>query len=172
FTDLLPPALLPDGEILSIFHASRNELLLGSDDFIYLLRPKEIHLLKSRSGWSTAFLRDSTGKIWVGGEHGLDVYGRGKLTPVELGLKDLQISALLEDRRHQIWLGTNQGLYKLGRDGLSLEAPVFGSTLGKVNALLEDRNGNLWAATEASGVFRVSAEGGNPSFYSAEDGLN
>ncbi len=172
FVDLLSPAALPDGEILSIFPAAANEVLLGSDDFIYLLRPKEIHLLESRSGWSTAFVRDSTGKIWVGGEHGLYVYGGGKLTPVELGLKDLQISALLEDRRHQIWLGTNQGLYKLGRDGLSLEAPVFGSTLGKVNALLEDRNGNLWVGTDASGVSRVSAEGGNLSFYAAEDGLN
>jgi signal transduction histidine kinase/DNA-binding response OmpR family regulator/ligand-binding sensor domain-containing protein/HPt (histidine-containing phosphotransfer) domain-containing protein len=172
FTDLLPPKPLPDGDILSIFPAASKEILLGSDDFIYLLRPNQIHLLKGTSGWSTAFLRDSNGRIWVGGEHGLYAYDSGKLTPVELGQKDLQISALLEDRTHQIWLGTTQGLYKLGRDGLSLETPVFGSTLGKVNALLEDRNGNLWVGTDASGVFRISAEGSNLSFYAAEDGLN
>jgi signal transduction histidine kinase/CheY-like chemotaxis protein/ligand-binding sensor domain-containing protein len=171
-TDLLPPAPLPDGETLSIFPAAAKEILLGSDDFIYRLRPNEVHLLKSRSGRSTAFLRESTGKIWVGGEHGLYAYGSGKLTPVELGQKDLQISALVEDHKHQIWLGTSQGLYKLGPDGRSVEAPVFGSTLGKVNALLVDRNGNLWVATDASGVFRISAKGDNLSFYAAEDGLN
>ena len=172
FTDILPPAPLPDGDILSIFPTAANEVLLGSDNFIYQIRPGEIHLLASDAGWTRAFLRDSRGRLWIGGERNLYTYSNGNITPVKLDQGNLQLNTLLEDRKHRIWLGTSQGLYRLGQDGRSVEAPVFGSTLGKINALLEDRNGNLWVATDSSGVFRISADRGNLSFYSAEDGLN
>ncbi|MBB5059294.1 signal transduction histidine kinase/DNA-binding response OmpR family regulator/ligand-binding sensor domain-containing protein [Granulicella aggregans] len=172
FTDLLPPAPLPDGDISTIFPTTANEVLLGSDDFVYLLRPGGVRLEKSKVGWIRAFLRDNKGKLWIGGERGLYSYSDGKVTPLELGHGTFKVSALLEDRQHRIWLGTSLGLYRLGEDGRSLEIPAFGNSLGKVNALLEDRNGNLWVGTDAAGVFRVSAQGSNLSFYAAEDGLN
>ena len=172
FVDLLPPAPLPDGDISTIFPLGDKDILLGSDDFIYLLRPGRIDLEKSNVSWIRAFLRDSSGRIWIGSQRGLYLYADGIVTQVELGHGDLQVNALKEDRKHQIWLGTNQGLFRLGQDGRSLEPPAFGAALGLVNALLEDRNGNLWVGTNASGVFRVSAEGRDLSFFSAEDGLN
>ena len=38
FADFLAPTPLPDGEIRSLFEASVQEVLVGSDNFIYLIR--------------------------------------------------------------------------------------------------------------------------------------
>jgi signal transduction histidine kinase/ligand-binding sensor domain-containing protein len=98
-----------------------------------------------------------------------------------------EIHTLYEDRQGQIWVGTSDGLYKLSEtDGqVTFENVPLGKSLPGaadaiaapaedtlfIDTILEDRKGLLWIATNGSGLFRLSPDGGVRRFRAAEDGF-
>ena len=108
---------------------------------------------------STTLLRDSQGKIWVGGYYGLNSLQGGKLI-LELnksqGLGSNSIWAMMEDSKGHIWVGTEKGVSRYDRkkwthytsqDGLShdsiwafCEHPVFGLLLGTQKGISQFKN--------------------------------
>jgi len=170
FADVIAPAPLPDGEIRSIFEAGARELLVGSDNFIYLIRDNKIRLLRDYTSWINSFVRDGQGQIWIAGQKALYVYRNGKLSIAPINIDKVGAYALAEDHEHRVWVGMQNGLYRMGLNGRALEPVARAAIHERVNAILEDRQGNRWVGTSASGLFRLT--GGQISSYTVEDGLN
>jgi signal transduction histidine kinase/CheY-like chemotaxis protein/ligand-binding sensor domain-containing protein len=170
FADLLAPAPLPDGEIRSVFEASAQEVLVGSDNFIYLIRNNKILLLRDNTSWISSFLRDDQEQIWIAGQKALYVYRKGRLSISPINIDKVGAYTLAEDHEHRVWVGMQNGLYRLGLDGRALEAVAPAAIHGRVNAILEDSQGNRWIGTSSSGLFRLTGE--QISSYAVEDGLN
>jgi signal transduction histidine kinase/DNA-binding response OmpR family regulator/ligand-binding sensor domain-containing protein len=170
FADLLAPAPLPDGEIRSVFEASAREVLVGSDNFIYLIRDNKFRLLRGGTNWISSFLRDDQGQIWIAGQHALYVYRNGILSISPIAMDKLGAYALAQDHERRLWVGMQNGLYRLALNGRALEPVAPAAIHDRVNAILEDRQGNQWVGTSASGLFRLT--GNQISSYTVEDGLN
>ena len=170
FSDYLPAATLPDGDIRAIFESREHKVFLGSDDFIYTIQRDGIHLLQAHSAWINAFTEDDKGTVWIGGTYNLYAYRNGKLLPaIEMGA-DERVFAILQDHQHAIWAGTARGLFRLSNDKTSLE-PVPNSILRNgVSQMIEDRQGSLWMGTPSSGLVRIT--GGAASSFQFSDGLS
>jgi len=170
FADLLAPAPLPDGEIRAVFEAGAQQVLVGCDNFIYLIRDNKILQLRNYTNWITAFLRDDQGHIWIAGQKAIYVYRNGILSLSPIAIDKLGAYALAQDHEGRLWVGMQNGLYRLGMNGRALEPVAPAAIHGRVNAILEDRQGNRWVGTGASGLFRLA--GKQISSYTMEDGLN
>jgi signal transduction histidine kinase/CheY-like chemotaxis protein/ligand-binding sensor domain-containing protein len=152
FHNLLPPAPLPDGSVRLVTQARDGNVWIGSDDFIYLARSSQVGMLRRGTSWILAFLEDSPGQMWIGGQRGLLGYSNGKLS-LELPLAD-GVTALLRDHTGTLWVGTAKGLFLLANGRL---APASSSTSlmkSQITALFEDDANNIWVGTSQSGLFR------------------
>ena len=169
FTDHLPAAPLPDGDIRTLFESSDNEIIVGSDNFIYAVRRDKIHLLKEATGWIDSYLKDDHGNLLIGGARALYTYSDGKITTTNVDVKRAGAYALGRDSRNRILVGTNDGLFRLGLDGHTLEPVERSAIHTTVKAILTDRRGNEWIGT-SGGLFRIV--GDKVTSYTAADGLN
>ena len=155
FSDYLPRAPLPDGEIKTLFESSGHQVLVGSDDFIYLIERGGPRVLQAGTGWVYSFLEDRDGAVWIGGSSRLFRYSGGKLSTFPHNLLALGANALFEDRDRTLWVATRAGLYGIGRDRSRFGAARQGIQ-GESHAILQDREGNMWSGTETGGVFRIA----------------
>jgi two-component system, sensor histidine kinase and response regulator len=167
FSDYLPAAPLPDGAIRTLFESNEHEVLVGSDDFIYVIHGPTIKMLRRATGWINAFLQDDKGMLWIGGALSLYTYRNGTLS-MAWDLRKRGATALTEDREHNRWLGTLDGLFRLNRGRPLLEPFARGVIRGQVNAILEDHEGNLWVGAN-SGMFRLTDA--KVSSFTFSDGL-
>ncbi len=168
FAEYLPPGPLPDGGIRVIAQGENHEVLVGSDDFLYVVREDGVHLLRSRTAWISDFARDR-GKLWVGGTGELYSYQNGKLTDEVSMEKAGGIASLVVDRSHTLWVGTSEGLFRLNPRTASLDNAAKGKIHVSVNSILEDRQGNLWVGTLEQGLFRI--KGDQITSFNFHDGL-
>ncbi len=169
FSDYLPPAPLPDGDIRSIFPTSGGGLLVGSDDFIYWIQGHETHTLREGTAQINAFLPEGP-DTWIAGANSLYLFHQGGLSIAPFNLSGEGAYALASDHDHNLWIGTHKGLYRLKTDDRKLEPVARGLVHGEVNAILIDHQGSQWIGTSTSGLFRLS--GGKVSTFTVEDGLN
>jgi ligand-binding sensor domain-containing protein len=170
FSDYLPAAPLPDGDIRAIFESREHKVFLGSDDFIYTIQPDGIHLAQTHTSWVSTFLEDEKGTVWIGGTHHLYTYRNGILRPaIQMGT-DERVFALLEDHQHTVWAGTPRGLFRLSNDQASLQPVRYRNLRDGVGQIIEDRQRNLWIGTLSSGLVRVT--GGVASPFQFSDGLS
>ena len=124
FSDYLPPRALPDGGIVTIFENKDHEILLGSDDFIYLVHDGGIRMLRQGTGAVQSLTRDSDGTVWISGVDTLYSYEHGILSaPMNARTdthKHLYLSSLAVDHcLHNLWLGTrmSRSQLKVGNGG-------------------------------------------------------
>ena len=170
FSDYLPPAPLPDGDIRVIFESREHKVFLGSDDFIYTVERDGIHLLQAHTNWINAVTEDDKGTVLIGGVRDLYAYRNGVLRPALKAKASEEIHALGEDYRHTIWVGTPRGLFRVTNDGASLEPVLHNALPGGIGKILEDRQMNLWVGTLTSGLVRIT--GGVTSSFQFSDGLS
>jgi signal transduction histidine kinase/CheY-like chemotaxis protein/ligand-binding sensor domain-containing protein len=170
FADYRPPAPLPDGEIRVLFESREHDVVIGSDDFIYLIQNDGIKTLRRDTSWIFAFLEDDAGVVWILGLRGTYTYREGRLSTVAAGPGKGMATTLTEDAQRNLWLGSTDGLYLRPRAERTFKRMEPSVIRGEVNAVLEGRNGNLWAGTTNSGVFRLA--GREVSSYTSLDGLS
>ncbi len=110
-----------------------------------------------------AVFEDSQGALWVGtdgaGAYRLDARGMTVFDRND-GLSGATVTALAEDHLSRIWIGTNEGLDLIEHDQITSMQSLFGTAgPAAVHLIYEDRGHNLWVATEARGLFLISAHG-------------
>ena len=170
FSDYLPAARLPDGDIRTIFESREHEVFIGSDNFIYTAQRDGCHLVKTSTSWINAFLEDKEGNVWIGGTYSLYAYRDGKLGPqINMGTDD-RVYALLEDHQQTVWAGTPHGLFRLSSDKASLKPVNYRVLRSGVSQILEDRQRNLWIGTMSSGLVRITQ--GVATSFQFSDGLS
>lgn len=97
----------------------------------------------------------------------------------EKKLMDDCIYSLLEDHKGNLWIGTRNGICMLSAGNKLFDLKEL-LTDGKENvtqspvfSMVEDRNGVIWAATNYSGVLRITDKGGRKEikYYSPQNNL-
>ena len=169
FSDYRPPAPLPDGDIRVLFETKEHDVLIGSDDFIYVIQNGAIKTVRRGTGWIYGFLEDSN-NLWIGGWAALYAYRNGILSTILNLERTTSVMSLAEDRQNGLWIGTAQGLCRMAPDQRTPEPVARDLIRGEVNALLEDHEGNFWVGTSASGLLRLA--GDNAPSFNASDGLS
>src|SRR5215471_10107118 len=115
-------------------------------------------------------LEDRSGTIWCGTMRRLYRLDRSggtfKLTPVDLGTKELFILDLLEDHNGALWIASFTGLYRRQSDGRTEHFTKHeGLPDETVHDLLEDHKGRFWGGTRSGGIFRFNPDrAGKPDF--------
>ena len=159
FSDYQPAFPIPDGGIRMIFASPTHQLIVGPHDFLY----------SPNHDWTSAFLQDEKGNLWVGGAKELETYRDGKSrTAINLGSYG-GVSAVGLKHPQTLWVGTSNGLYQMASDGATLQPLAQQQIRGGVNQILEDLEGNLWVGTESSGLVRI--RGDQTSSFRFADGL-
>lgn len=140
-------------------------------DNIYFERQRKI---SADQKYIHCMLRDSSGKIWVGGKNGVMIFDPDKLRqhPDQYqnlhfdrnnpeSLNQNEVKCLFEDSKKQMWIGTSGGGLNLAvRDssGTGYQITHYTTEEGLVNNVIqsieEDDNGNLWISTE-SGISKL-----------------
>lgn len=170
FSDYISPGALPDGGIRTLFEGKRHDVLLGSDDFIYLLQNRGVRMLVRGTGHVDAFAEDVGGKVWVGAAFALYSYEHGSLATALNVHGAMAISALIVDHEQNLWVGTWDGLYRMEGRRSTLKRVLPAAIHGHIQALFEDHQGNLWIGTDSQGLLRLS--GGQVTSFNAADGLS
>lgn len=174
-------ATLAGRRLQTLFVDGEQQLLLGTDSGLFLLRLDTGSLEEKLAQWSPdptasgrnvlSLLRDRSGQLWIGTRNGVLVrsndgqrvahYSQDPNDP--LSLADERPFALLEDRDGLIWLG--------GLNGMSLHNPTTRQfellrQHSRANALrnasvmsvYEDSFGQLWVGTFGAHLHRFSAD--------------
>lgn len=165
--------------VYDILNATHGKLWLATLDGIWLYdKPsntaKKIINTPSRA---TDLLRDSKGRIWVGGEDGMAVYrenGEDLLMIPQLPHFDFHVNNIYQSHdKKYFWISTYRGLYRY--DESTGETAHFDTSDGLpgdiVYATLEDPNGNVWATTNR-GLACVKPSDGKIMSYTKRDGLH
>lgn len=130
----------------------------------------------------TDLYRDASGRLWVYGEDGIDVYdedGNSRLTPAAGVLPDdfparrMWIFNVYQSRDgHSYWISTGHGLWRL--DNATGKMTHYSTENGLPNdivyGVLEDSEGSLWCSTN-HGLALLDPADGSVRAYSARDGL-
>ncbi|MCV2356750.1 GAF domain-containing protein [Paucibacter sp. B2R-40] len=105
-----------------------------------------------------ALLREPDGRLWVGGERGLQLFDPKSQRSRTIELQPSSaaadsISSLLRLENGEIWAGSSGGLYRIDRQGQVRSFQADASRAGALNhaivdALMQDRDGRLWVGTK------------------------
>jgi ligand-binding sensor domain-containing protein/GGDEF domain-containing protein len=127
-------------------------------------------------------LEDSSGKIWVGTDNGLNILehqdGKWLVKHIyqELGnpntLSHNTINSIIETKGNEIWVGTNGGgISVFDLDGKFIKSIQYGDKenatyINKfINSLYQDIKGNIWIGTVDSGLLRYNSSEDNFTHY-------
>lgn len=138
------------------------------------------------SNYIYSLLEDSKGQIWIGTDHGINVFSpvTGEITAYlesagrkrNINTNDNAIQALLEDRQGNIWIGDYT-------NGISIFNPATKSfsnlntqnsqlNSNVISAFHEDDKGNIWVGTMEAGLnYYDSKRKKFTSFYNEQNGL-
>ncbi|MGN6386474.1 MAG: sensor histidine kinase, partial [Verrucomicrobiota bacterium] len=138
---------LPDESITAIAEEPGGALLAGTAAGIArysggVFQP--FLATNAPTGKISAMVVDPAGKIWIGGDAGLQVTGNELAPGRTVRVTREPVVSLLCRANGEIWFGTASGSLKFIRPGFTnaVEAGHFASPL---NSLLEDHEGSIWA---------------------------
>ncbi len=162
------------------FEGRIRSIEIDKDDNAYLaigaMNETEIRLLEKRTGKSRCLITlpetdvshlfvDDVGRLWIGTNTGLYVYGNGKLKNYTAhdGLPCDLITTINQSRDGLFWIGT-QGGGVCCYDGSVFQTILIPGEPGIniINDIHEDRLGRIWFATEA-GLIEYKRYGVIPS---------
>ncbi|MGE0076990.1 MAG: two-component regulator propeller domain-containing protein [Bacteroidales bacterium] len=179
----------------SIFKTSKGELLVGSNDGLFLYKPnikKFVDFFDSKGIYCgdifsnnriNSIVEDKNGNLWIATRVGLHLvkdknvvsfYSRRRDS---LSLSSNEVFDVLVDRNGNIWAATNNGLDCIATD-LS-KVTVFQRTQkytgielisNEILCLHEDKNGFIWIGT-TSGLHRYNREANTFKLYADQQNL-
>jgi signal transduction histidine kinase/ligand-binding sensor domain-containing protein/DNA-binding response OmpR family regulator len=162
---------LPSPGIYPVYEDRDGTILAGGYEFIAALAPGASRFQPRPSPPGPqqtvlSFLRDRTGRLWVGTTRGLFVQEGDGFAPVgDEALRTTPARALFEDSRGILWVGTERGLARREPDEASAPAgdtgrwswirPEDGLPFPWLRVIRETRDGTLWIGTNGGGVIRL-----------------
>lgn len=177
----------PPRNIYAICPRDRDNLFIGALEGLYIFNKRTMRfsgITEEADGTPVkrllirTFFRDSGGRLWVGGENGLQVYDVrpdgvvSSSIPAKGFLDRLSfVQCIFESRDSTIWIATRNGLYSLRASGESRRYTVEdGLPNNSVYGIEEDSDGRLWLSTD-NGLSCFNPETCSFRNFNAEDGL-
>lgn len=159
--------VLHEFNIRSLYRDDKGTLWFGSLDGLHKLEGGVHSLITTNRNFPKldirAIHRDSNGVFWLGS------YGKGliRMEGTEMrqftrehGLRDLEVTCIVEDKDKALWLGTGAGLTRL-KDGqfktLTHREGLFDNV---VNCILLDDLDNFWISCNR-GIYRIARKHAN-----------
>ena len=166
---------IPQGDIISIYEDTNQELWIGSwsHGLYHILPDGSVENMRhdaSSNSISSNFVRscneDNLGNIWIGTFNGLNLYNkttrRFELYNSISGTGSLthnSIWCIVKDQQGTIWMGTYFGgvnyfnpEFEIYKRHDRADEPGKGLSIPIVGRMTEDNNNNLWICTEGGGV--------------------
>ncbi len=165
-------ALLADGEQLwmGTWGGGLVRIDLPTGNFTVFSSTSAVPEQRPGSDFIRVIFRDAQGRLWIGGNAGLDVLNAAETTFTHYILPGTELQtvyAIAEDAQGNLWLGTDAGIFQLAADSSSIRN-VMQTGGSPVTALWMDLKRNqLWAGT-ISGLYRLDPANGNASHFSHE----
>ena len=105
-------------------------------------------------GEVTAIAFDLKAQVWIGTEHGLEVFGNGvhKRYARKDGLPGDRITALMADRKGAVWVAADSGLARVVNGKVERLPTNDALSSSTVLTLFEDREGSVWIGTDLNGL--------------------
>jgi class 3 adenylate cyclase/ligand-binding sensor domain-containing protein len=126
----------------------------------YFINPNDTSLRGQGAFPVSAFLRDNTGKLWVGEwGGGVNLFNQ-KDNNFKKYLKGTQVSCLYEDADATLWLGANNGLYKYDRSAdafILFKVSGLLAEIPDISRMVEDNQKYLWLQT-SDGMMSVNPQ--------------
>lgn len=177
----------PPRDIYSIIENTPESIWIGSLQGLYSFDKKTgVMSAKDRDSKGNAIRRlrirtmmhDSQGRLWVGGENGLEVFHADgpSLEPVssiDNRIRSLQsIHVFLESSSKVIWIATQGGLYSYNDKDRSLQRYSTSDGLpgNVIEGIEEDSFGRLWISTN-NGMSCFNPYSGTFRNFTTEDGI-
>lgn len=188
------PYHLPDDNIWELFEDSKGNIWIGTVGVgVLKLNPStgEFRHYKPDESSETidnsyvaAIEEDEFGRIWIGGNEGIDIIypGNGKIVHFanEKGngnsLPSNTVFSIFKDSQKRIWVATEEGLALYSNENFSSKITIGdGLPHHAVLTILEDNDNNLWLGTPNGLANIIFEEGEGLSFkirkYEESDGL-
>lgn len=119
----------------------------------------------------TSIARDSSGKVWVGSQYGLNSFDGSKWTVYTTVLSSTLVQTVFADSYGNVWAGTSNGIVKFTGNTLTKYGTYDGLPSPVINAFAEDFNHVLWVGTNQGLAFLNGATWIKLSLPDAVDGL-
>lgn len=159
---------LPDNNVRAVCSGTGGDIWLGTDAGVARVRGDTVRVFGEDEGLRPAEVRalavDVSGRVWVGGRHGVHVLDEASgsgFCRLEFGGDwfNGKTRAICAGRDGTVWLGTATGLYSCA-DGAA-DTPRQHDGMGRkdVRVLAETASGDLYVGTEAEGLFLVHPDG-------------
>lgn len=164
--------LLPERNITSLLRRADGQIIIGSQNGVYVRKPDGSGVVQLPLDLPSAFIQsvieDAEGRLWIGTAAGLTVLWPNQQHCVlsrQPGQSDsLSVSdvlTLFRDRGGVIWVGTYAGGINkwnsqtaLFRHYLNANQLPEGTSSNTVSALLRDREQRLWLGTTDNGLLQ------------------
>ncbi|MEO1515608.1 MAG: two-component regulator propeller domain-containing protein [Bacteroidota bacterium] len=168
-------------EIRCLLPISQDQLLIGTEDGLYLFRVKAEGWMPLRmpgqKGKLSIYdaLTDAQGRHWLASNQGLLQWVNGRLIRfgLEEGLNSLDLRALATNGKGDLWIATYESGLNVLQEGemLRWEQSDYVENKGGVNDLMITPNGNLWLASERAGLLIWQADARRFQQLQITDGL-
>ena len=137
------------GTVISMAVTRDGRIWLGTqDNGLSRVSQGQISKLGDESDDSQikALLPAVNGALWIGTDHGLQIWDGKSLTKKELPtpIGKLQILAMARDHNGNVWIGTNHGIVRIDLAGAISVDQLKDGPGNEVTAIYEDRDGSLW----------------------------
>lgn len=171
--------IVPDDTILWI--ATHGEgiaaLNLKTKNFIHHLNNKTFPFDMHAPSWMNHMMKDSKGRLWIGGYGGLFVFDGKKMqkfnhTKDPGSIAHTDVNMITEDRKGRIWIVTEGGgldLFDENKNSFIHFSEQYGITK-IIKSIVIDEKDKLWLGTN-EGLIMVDPETNTSKKYESIDGL-
>jgi ligand-binding sensor domain-containing protein/signal transduction histidine kinase len=168
------------GRGVSAVSTTRDGCVWAGSGTLSCLRESQFTSFTDKDGlphsYTTTFLEDEQGQVWIGTPRGLGRWRDGAIVPLpaDHGLPTGFVGGLALDRQGKLWVGTDAGVFR-SRAALAAAEPRFERVPNQpartvqARAMYVDREGAVWIGSVLEGVARHAD--GVFTVYTTKDGL-
>ncbi len=164
-----------------IYDETQNQLAIATNDFLYLLKNKQLTTVKNRMASAPEYLgehfnaicatSDNDGGYWVGGDIGFFYVKYNQVifdSRVNINFK-VRVNSLFLDKNNTLWLGCNDGLRKYKGGKLSYFGDNFEDLKARILNIKQYKQ-TLILATKGKGILFFN--GNSVKKITRKDGLS
>ena len=153
FTEISAVNGLPSKNVTSLQPGTEDDLWIGTQQGLCLLRDGKVEQVYQENGLSNDFILslyfDSQATLWIGTHGGLNKLKQGVIQTVSDPIlpREADITCIAEDSSGHIWFGArSSGLFRIARNTSKIEkiSDMEGLPSNLIQSLLIDIESNIW----------------------------
>ncbi len=156
---------LPSTNVRALLVNAKGDLVVGSDDGIYIYHQGQFKQVVNGFGLSAGGIltlyEDRDAQLWAGTEHGaIQFDANGWNSAPWLRLDHERVRAIAQDSQGDLWFGTQHGAYEweVENEVVHHYTSVNGLSNDRIRNIFVDRSGTLWFSTFFGGICQLTGQ--------------